>query len=120
MITPLTTPALASIVATEVFALLHTPPVVASANVVVMPVDTVVLPVIAGTTGSGFTMIINVSGTPVHVLVDGVMITIPVSGVVVVFVTVKDGMLLPVPLAPRPIVVLLLVQANVVLGTVLL
>ena len=48
--TPVTTPALT--VAVAVFAVDHTPPVVAFAKVVVAPSHTLVVPVIAATTGA--------------------------------------------------------------------
>ena len=55
-VTPVTTPE-ASIVATPVALLLHAPPLVASANVVVAEVQTVVVPVIdAGVDGTVFTV----------------------------------------------------------------
>jgi len=44
------------IVATEVLLLLHMPPVAVSARVVVELTHTVVVPVIAGTTGNGLTV----------------------------------------------------------------
>ena len=49
--TPVTTPVEALIVAVAVFALVHTPPVVVLASVVVAPSHTDVVPVIAATTG---------------------------------------------------------------------
>lgn len=48
-----------------------------------------------------------------QVPVTGVTVIVPVMGDVVVFVAVKDAML-PVPLAPKPIVVLELDQLYVV------
>jgi hypothetical protein len=53
--TPVTTP-LASTVATAASLVDQTPPVVALAIVVVAPSQTIVLPVIAATTGVGFTV----------------------------------------------------------------
>ena len=53
--TPVTTPPLV-IVATDVLELLHTPLAVASDKVVVKPAHTLVVPVIAATTGFAFTV----------------------------------------------------------------
>ena len=62
-VTPVTTPE-ASIVATPVALLLHVPPLVASASVVVADVHTVVVPVIdAGVAGKG--LIVTVVATDV-------------------------------------------------------
>lgn len=57
--TPVTIPA-ASTVATAVVALVHVPLPVVSASDVVDPAHTVVMPVIAPTAGSGFTVAIAV------------------------------------------------------------
>ena len=59
--TPVTTPAIPT-VATAVLLLLHTPPVVTSLSVVVLPAQTVGVPVIAaGVTGNEFTVTIFVA-----------------------------------------------------------
>jgi hypothetical protein len=64
------------------------------------------------TVGTGFTVIVNVVGVPVHVppalVYDGVTVIVPVNGAPVALVDTK--LRLPVPLAPRPMAVLLLVQ----------
>ncbi len=69
----------------------------------------------------GLTMMVNVFDDPVQdtpLLVKvGVTVIEPVTGEVPEFVAVKD--MLPVPLAPRPIAVLLLVQMYVVVPPVL-
>ena len=46
----------------------------------------------------------------------GIMVIVAVMEAFVVFVVIKEGMF-PVPLAPKPILVLLLVQVNVVPAT---
>src|SRR6478735_8229669 len=58
-VTPLTTPLL-SIVATDSLLLLHTPLAVASLKVVVNPAHTLVVPLIAATTGIALTVIVVV------------------------------------------------------------
>ena len=58
--TPVTTPP-ALIVATAPLDELHTPPAVASDKVVVLPTHTVVVPVIAATTGSALTVTVAVT-----------------------------------------------------------
>jgi hypothetical protein len=62
-LTPVTTPELFT-VATDVVALDQTPPVVASDNVVVEPIQTLVVPVIAATVGNGFIVTDIVSEQP--------------------------------------------------------
>ena len=56
--TPVTTPVLASTVATPVLLDVHTPPVVALLNAVVEPTHTSVVPLIAATTGNGVTFMV--------------------------------------------------------------
>ncbi len=56
-------------VATEVLVLLHTPPVIASFSVVVLPVFTDAVPVIVPALGNGFTVTIAVAATFPHPLV---------------------------------------------------
>jgi len=72
------------------------------------------------TVGVGFTVIVNVTGVPVQVspplLKLGVIVIVAVTGAVPVFVAVKAP-ILPVPLAPSPMLVLLLVQLYTVLVT---
>lgn len=60
----------------------------------------------------GFTVMVNVSGVPTHPLAVGVTVMVAITGAVPVFVAVNDGML-PVPLAPSPMVGSLFVHANV-------
>ena len=66
---------------------------------------------------NGFTVIVNVIGVPVQVtpplVYDGVTVIVATTGVVPVFTAVNDAML-PVPLAARPIDVVLFVQLNTV------
>jgi hypothetical protein len=63
--------------------------------------------------GVGFTVIVNVRGVPVHSVPPfrklGVTVIVAVTGAFVVLVAVNEAML-PLPLAPSPIEVLLLVQ----------
>ncbi len=72
------------------------------------------------TVGAGLTVNVNVMGVPVQVLPPleywGVTVMVATTGAVPVFLAEKEGML-PVPEAPRPILVLLLVQLNTVPGT---
>jgi hypothetical protein len=75
----------------------------------------------AFTVGIGFTVIVNVLGVPVQVIpliVDtGVTVMVPEIAAEVVLVLTKLAML-PVPLAARPMAVLLLVQLYTVPDTV--
>jgi hypothetical protein len=70
--------------------------------------------VIAVTTGVGCTVIVNVFVGPGQVTAAkvylGVMVMVAISGVVPAFVAAK-AVMFPVPLAPRPMPVLLLVQS---------
>ena len=59
----------------------------------------------------GFTVTLNVDGVPVHPFAVGVTVIVAVIGEVVAFVAVNEG-ILPVPLAERPIAVLLFVHVN--------
>jgi hypothetical protein len=61
--------------------------------------------------GVGFTVIVNVSGVPVHPTADGVTVMVAVTGALVRLIAVKEA-ILPVPLAGRPIEVLVLVQVK--------
>ena len=67
----------------------------------------------AVTVGVGLTVIVKVCGVPPQVapalVYDGVTVTVAVIAVVPALVAVKLAML-PLPLAPRPIAVLLFVQ----------
>lgn len=60
----------------------------------------------------GFTVIVKVSGIPVHPLAVGVTVIVAITGVVPVFVAGKEG-IFPVPLAARPIDGVSLVHAKV-------
>ena len=70
--------------------------------------------------GFGFTIIKNVSDWPVHVntilVKEGLTINEEVWGAVHVLVKIKDD-ISPVPLAANPMLELLLIQLNTVLGT---
>ena len=57
----------------------------------------------------GFTVILKVTGVPLHDPIDGVTVMAPVMEIVEVFVAV-NALIVPVPLAPKPIAVLLLVH----------
>jgi hypothetical protein len=61
------------------------------------------------TVGVGFTVIVNVLGAPGQPLADGVTVIVAVTGDVVLLVAVKAA-ISPVPLAARPIEVVLFVQ----------
>ena len=63
--------------------------------------------------GVGSTVMVNVTGVPLHPFATGVTVIVAVTGVVPVLVAVNAA-IFPVPLAPRPIDVLLFVQLNVV------
>lgn len=67
----------------------------------------------APTVGVGFTVMLKVLGVPVQLLAVGVTMMFEVMGVVPLLVAVKDVML-PFPLAPKPIFTLSFVQENVV------
>ena len=65
---------------------------------------------IAFTDAVGFTVIVKLRGVPAQPKADeGVTVMVAVTGAAVVLVAVKDG-IFPVPLAARPIDVLLFVQ----------
>ena len=68
-------------------------------------------------TGEGFIVIVNVAGVPEQPFAVGVTVIWAKIGATVLLVAVKDGMLFPVPLAAKPIAILLLVQLKVVKGT---
>jgi hypothetical protein len=62
--------------------------------------------------GVGFTVIVNVCGVPGHPAADGVTVIVAVIGVLVVLTAVKAG-IFPLPLATKPIEVLLFVQLKI-------
>ncbi len=68
------------------------------------------------TVGLGFTVMVNVTGVPVQPPATGVTVMVDVTGEVPALVAVNEPML-PVPLAARPMEVLLLVQLYVVPAT---
>jgi hypothetical protein len=61
----------------------------------------------------GLTVIVNVWGVPAHPSNEGETVIVAIAGVLPVFVVAKDG-IFPVPLAPRPMEVLLLDHEYVV------
>ena len=67
----------------------------------------------AGKVGIGVTVIKNVSFLPLHEALVGVTMIVPVVRAVT---SVVVKLMFPIPVAPRPIAVLLLVQLKVVLG----
>ena len=75
------------------------------------------------TVGIGFTVIVNVLGVPATVKPPfeyvGVTVIVATTGAFVVFIAVKAAIVDPVPLAARPILVVLFVQAYVVVPPVL-
>jgi len=85
-------------------------PVIVTA-VVVVPLHTVWF-AIAFTVGVGFTVMVNVIGTPGQpVADDGVTVMVAVTGAPVMFVAMKLG-ILPVPAPPKPIDGVLLVHTK--------
>jgi hypothetical protein len=72
---------------------------------------------VALTVGEGFTVLLNVLGAPVHVVLPvvkvGVTVIVAVTAEVLVFMAVNEGMF-PVPVAANPMEVVLLVQLNTV------
>ena len=62
----------------------------------------------------GLTVIVKLAGVPGQPLAVGVTVIVATTGVAPAFVAVNDG-IPAVPLAPRPIAVLLFVHAKVVL-----
>ena len=62
------------------------------------------------TVGVGLTVIVNVCGEPAQPFADGVTLIVAVTGALEVFVAVNAAMF-PVPLAAKPIEVVLFVQA---------
>lgn len=64
---------------------------------------------IAVTDGVGFTVMVKVTGVPAQPAADGVTVIVAVIGAAVVLVAVNAA-ILPVPLAARPMAVLLFVQ----------
>jgi len=68
------------------------------------------------TFGVGFTVMVKLSGKPAHPLADGVTVIVAVTGALVELVA-TNAAIFPLPLAAKPIEVLLLVQLNVVPAT---
>ena len=70
--------------------------------------------------GKGLTVIVKLTGLPVQLIPPlvnvGVTVIVAVTGLIVGLTVTNDGML-PIPLAPRPIVVLLFVQVYTVPAT---
>ena len=64
------------------------------------------------TVGAGVTVIVKFCAVPGHEPKDGVTVIVETLFVVPVFEPIKEA-ILPVPLAPKPVVVLLFVQVNV-------
>jgi len=75
-----------------------------------------VWPAGCATFGVGFTVMVKLSGKPAHPLAEGLTVMVAVTGALPVLVAVNAAMF-PLPLAAKPIEVLLLVQLNVVLAT---
>jgi hypothetical protein len=64
----------------------------------------------------GYTVIVNDNGVPVHPFALGVTVIVAMTGALLEFVAVKEG-IFPFPLAASPIAGLLFVQAKVVPAT---
>ena len=65
---------------------------------------------IAATVGNGFTVMVKLTGVPAHPFAVGVIVITPDIFALLVLVARKAGMLKPLPDAPNPMAVLLLVQ----------
>ena len=65
------------------------------------------------TVATGLTVIVKIFGVPAHPFAVGVTVIVEEIGELVALVAVNEG-IFPVPLAARPIDVLLFVQVNVV------
>ena len=78
-----------------------------------VPVQTVGFVPDTAITGFGFTVMVNVCGVPKHGPNTGVTVIVAVMGSAVALVAVNEA-IFPVPLAAKPMLVLLLVQLNVV------
>jgi hypothetical protein len=91
--------------------LLVPPEVVLLDNPIFAPVrlQIVGLEGVAATIGLGLTVIVKLVVLPLHNVVDGVTVTVPVSNVAPVLEAVKDEMF-PLPLAPKPILVVVFDQ----------
>jgi len=63
--------------------------------------------------GVGLTVIVNVCAAPGHPAADGVTVIVAVTGALVKLIAVNAG-IFPLPLAAKPIAVLLFVQLKVV------
>ncbi len=63
----------------------------------------------AFTVGVKLTVIVKVTGAPVHPFAEGVAVIVEVIGLEVVFVAVNEAMF-PLPLAAKPVAVLSFVQ----------
>lgn len=84
--TPVTRPVLLFTEAILVLLLDHVPPVVALSNCIVLPVHTLLGPVIAATVGGGLTMTETENGVIGQPLAEPVMVKLDVCGEVVVLV----------------------------------
>ena len=62
------------------------------------------------TVGVGFTVSVKLCVRPLQPFADGNTVIVAVTGTVPLLVTVNDGMLLPVPVNARPIVLLVFVH----------
>jgi predicted membrane protein len=105
------------------FVQLNTVPLTAPLNVSVVvaaPLQTVWVPGDAETVGVGLTVMVNVADGPAQLFAVGVTVNVAVTGVDPLLVAVKEGIALPDPLAPMPMVILLFVQVYVVPATLLI
>jgi hypothetical protein len=99
---PVTTPSLETVAMASLL-LTHVPPMVGD-KVTVEPIQ--IVPPPPDTEGLGFTVILNVIGVPVHktpLLVEGVTLIVATISVVPVL-TALNGLIVPVPLAAKPMV----------------
>ncbi len=95
-------------VATEVLLLLHVPPGTELVKVVVAPVQAEKVPEMLP--GVGFTVTVKVLAVPTQLAAVGVTVNTPAVGEVPELVAVNGAIDEPEPLAPMPMVVLLLAQ----------
>lgn len=101
--TPVTNPVAAFTVAIDVLVLVQVPP---SAPLVpncdVEPVHIVDEPLMLPAFAAGFTVSVNVTGSPVHPFNDGVTVTIVEIGLILLLTAVNPP-IFPVPFNPKPI-----------------
>jgi hypothetical protein len=81
----------ASIAAMPASAIVHEPPLTVLVSVVDEPIHTTAVPLIVD--GNGFTVMVKEPGVPVHKLVFGVTLIVATTGVIPLFIAVKEGII---------------------------